>query len=102
DSMSPGVQNLFTLLRASGRMDAHDSLMDDYKNGSLKYSDLKEQVGHGLADIMMPIKSKYDAVIDNKKEVKDSIKASSAEIRKRAKQTLREVKEIAGLLNPKD
>ncbi len=31
--MSPGVQNLFSLLKASDKLEAYNALMDEYKNG---------------------------------------------------------------------
>ncbi len=41
--MSPGVENLFSLLKASNHQEAHDSLMEDYNKGELKYVDLKRR-----------------------------------------------------------
>ncbi|NNF07623.1 MAG: tryptophan--tRNA ligase, partial [Candidatus Eisenbacteria bacterium] len=35
--MSPGVANLFTILKALGATEAHTSLMADYEGGSLRY-----------------------------------------------------------------
>ena len=99
--MSPGVENLFTLIKAAGRQDAYDSLMEDYKQQMLKYSDLKHEVSEGLVEMLTPIQEKYHALQAEKKEVKNQIKWSSAQIRERAQTTLREVKDIAGLLNPK-
>jgi tryptophanyl-tRNA synthetase len=37
----------------------------------------------------------------DKKNIKNQIKASSSEIRKRAQETLKEVKDLAGLINVK-
>lgn len=99
--MSVGVQNLFELLRACNRMDAHDSLMEDYKSGALKYSDLKEAVADALVALINPLRERLDALNADKRAVKDQIQASSAEIRKKAQQTLREVREITGLLSLK-
>ncbi len=101
NDMSPGVENLFTLLMASGRTEDYRELLERYHSGTLKYSALKEAVSEGLVELIRPIKERYDAILSNKKQVKEQIKASSANIRKKAQQTLREVKEIAGLLNPK-
>ncbi len=101
DVMSPGVENLFTLLKASGRTDDYDTLLKDYQAGKLKYSELKEAVSVGLIDLVSPIKERYETIMSNKKQYKEQIKASSAAIRKEAQKTLREVKEITGLLNPK-
>lgn len=97
--MSPGVENLFRLLDASGRTEAHDGLMEDYKNGSLKYSDLKEEVANGLVAISSNIRANLAELKTDRKAVKNQIKASSFEIRKRAQQTVKEVKDICGLMN---
>lgn len=100
--MSEGVDNLFTLLRASGdHTGAHDQLMSDFENGSLRYSDLKEVVADSLVTMLEPFKEKRAELLADKRRVKDQIKQSSAEIRKRAQQTVAEVKELAGLLNVK-
>jgi len=48
-----------------------------------------------------PFRERKAELTADKKAVKAQIKASSAEIRKTAQQTLREVKEITGLLMPR-
>lgn len=97
--MSPGVENLFLLLRASGKVEAHDSLMDTYRAGNLKYVDLKEAVADALAELSNGFRARKAELAANKKEIKNQIRESSAEIRKRAQETVREVKELTGLLN---
>ncbi|MEO0878017.1 MAG: tryptophan--tRNA ligase, partial [Bacteroidota bacterium] len=61
--MSPGVQNLFRLLKASGQQEAHDSLQEDYKAGALKYSDLKQAVADGLIAESNPIRERKAALL---------------------------------------
>lgn len=100
--MSPGVNNLFTLLKACGNMEAHDSLMDDYKAGGLRYSDMKQAVADTLVDTLAPFRERKAELNQNKKEIKNQIKYTSSIIRKRAQETLKEVKELIGLLNVKD
>ncbi|MFK7807521.1 MAG: tryptophan--tRNA ligase [Saprospiraceae bacterium] len=97
--MSAGVANLFQLLRASGQQDAHDSIMEDYNNGKLKYSALKDATAEGLVALSKEFSERKAELLSNKKDVKNQIKASSAEIRKRAQETVKEVKELAGLAN---
>lgn len=99
--MSAGVENLFSLLKACGKMEAYDSLMDDYHSGSLKYVDLKEAVGDALVEISTVFRQKKAELNADKKAVKNLIKASSEQIRKRAQETVREVKELVGLVNVK-
>ena len=97
--MSAGVENLFSLLKASGRMEAHDSLMEDYLSGALQYSTLKGAVADGLVAISTEFRNRKSEILANKKEVKNQIKASSFEIRKQAQQTVKDVKELTGLMN---
>jgi len=99
--MSPGVENLFQLLKACGQMEAHETLLTDYRAGALKYVDLKQSVGEALVDLTAPFREKRKELQANKKELKEQIKASSAQIRIRARQTVAEVKELAGLMNVK-
>lgn len=97
--MSPGVANLFSLLKAAGRVDTHAALMETYKVGNLRYADLKAEVAEGLVALSNDFRTKRDELLSNKKEIKQQIKASSAEVRKRAQETIRDVKELSGLLN---
>ena len=95
--MSVGVKNLFELLRACKAMDAHDSLMADYQSSALRYSDLKEAVANAVVGLINPFRERLAALQEDKKNVKSQIQESSAETRKRAQKTLREVREITGL-----
>lgn len=97
--MSPGVENLFRLLKATHQMEAHDSLMADYEAGALKYVDLKEAVAEGLVGISTQCVARKAELLANKKAVKEQIKDSGAAIRRRAHKTLLEVKELTGLQN---
>lgn len=100
--MSLGVENLFNLLRASqvtGCMETYESLMQDYQQQSLRYSDLKAAVADALVELTTGFRERRADLNSRKKEIKGQIKASSAEIRKRAQETIKEVKELAGLSN---
>lgn len=99
--MSAGVANLFEILKASGGMDAHTSLMDDYNSGALKYVDLKEATADALAQMVNGFVERKKEITANKKELKYQIKQSSDTIRKIAQETLREVKDLVGLINVK-
>jgi tryptophanyl-tRNA synthetase len=97
--MSPGVANLFEIIKAGGNMEAHESLMTDYKGGNLKYVDLKQVTADTLVGLLIPMQERRKELNANKKQIKDQIKASSYEIRKVAQQTIKEVKELTGLMN---
>jgi len=99
--MSEGVENLFTILKACGNIEAHDSLLTDFNAGALKYVDLKETVGEGLVTLSNQFKTAKAELLQDKKNIKNQVKYSSSLIRKRAQETLREVKDLAGLINVK-
>jgi tryptophanyl-tRNA synthetase len=100
-AMSPGVANLFELLRAGGNQAGHDSLMDDYRAGALKYSALKEEVANTVAALVNPLRERYLEINADKRAWKARIQESSAAIRQRAQQTMREVRELTGLISLK-
>ena len=97
--MSLGVENLFSLLKAAGKQEAHQSLLKDYLNNALKYSTLKGEVADALVELTSTFRERRAELNSRKKDIKNQIKASSATIRQRAQQTIREVKELAGLAN---
>ena len=96
--MSSGVQNLFMLLRACSQQDAYDSLMVDYQSGALRYSALKEAVANGVVALINPFRERLAALEANRANIQEQIRTSSAKTRQRAQKTLREVREIAGLV----
>jgi tryptophanyl-tRNA synthetase len=99
--MAAGVENLFNLLKACGKMAEHDDFLSKYNEGIRRYGDLKGVVGEALVELTQPFGERLADISSRKREVKAQIQDSSADIRKIAQQTLREVKEIVGILNPK-
>lgn len=99
--MSQGLINLFELLKAAGKMDYYNDLMTDYQAGKLKYVHLKDTVADALSEISVSMVGRRQQLNENKEEVKEMIRNASAEIRKVAQKTLKEVKELAGLMNVK-
>ncbi len=98
NEMSSGVQNLFELLRACGANDAYDALMGDYQAGTRQYGALKQAVADAVVALINPLRERLAELNANSEQVQEQIRASSAHIRLRAQQTLREVREIAGLI----
>lgn len=101
ETMSPGVENLFSLLKASGDLENHAQLMDAYKDGNLRYGDLKMTVGEAIVKMTNTFKANRTELLNDKRALKNQIKQSSLEIRKKAQETLREVKDLVGLVNVK-
>ncbi len=96
--MSPGVENLFSLLKVTAKKDVYDNMISDYQEHSLRYGLLKEAVADAVIATTDPFRNKLQELKSNKREVKKMIKSSSSKIREKAQQTLKEVRELTGLI----
>jgi tryptophanyl-tRNA synthetase len=95
--MDPGVQNLFGLLKANGAYETHDSLMKEYNSGSLRYSDLKEEVSTMLIALSAKFKSSLKEIERDEKYLEEILDESAERCRSEAIATLKEVKKRLGL-----
>jgi len=98
-TMSEGVLNLFELIKAAGDVENFNQLMQHYNDGVLKYVDLKQVTADALWTMMSDFRAQKLELNMDKRRIKDQIKASSEIVRARAQETLKEVKELVGLLN---
>lgn len=98
--LSAGVDNLLTLLAAAGRAPLAEEMAVAAKMGNLRYAELKDAAADALVALGATLRFAKADVLSRKKEVKAEVRAASAKTRERARETLREVKELAGLLNP--
>ena len=97
DTMSPGVANLFELLKACGKMDEHKALMEDYNAGILKYSALKENVANGLVELSKQFIDRKAELTESNRDIEEQVHAMSEKARVIAKETIREVRDLVGL-----
>jgi len=97
EKMSVGVENLFEILKACDNMEAYNSLMEDYRKGTLKYSELKENVANDLVHLSKKFISKKKELIEDEVSIKEQVYEMSARARKTAKETIKEVRALVGL-----
>ena len=95
--MSPGVENLFNLIKACEKMSAYDQLMNDYKQGILKYKDLKEATADALVELTSGFRKKRDDLFKDRSKNEKLIKSLSERAREIASNTIREVRKLTGL-----
>ena len=99
--LSPGVENLLMMLKASGGVALAQSMTEDAKKGTLQYGKLKEAVADQVIALTDVFREKRKEIAANPQPYKDEIMDSSATIRKQAQATVREVKDLVGLTNTK-
>lgn len=95
--MSPGVANLFTIIKACGNLDAWNLLMDQYKTGNLKYKDLKEIAGDSLVETLRPFREKRAELNSDRTRIEKIMNESSSVARDFASKVLDNVKQLTGL-----
>jgi tryptophanyl-tRNA synthetase len=97
DDMSPGVENLFNLVKACGREKEYNDLTDDYKSGNLKYKDLKDTTADALVELTSGFRSKRNEIAKNRSNVQKLAMTLSEKARQLASETIREVRSLTGL-----
>lgn len=97
EEMSPGVANLFELLKACGKIDAYNSLFNDYNAGVLKYSVLKDAVADSLVELSTQFIARKEALNGDSQAIEERVQDMSQKARVIAKETVREVRELTGL-----
>ncbi|MFO7370363.1 MAG: tryptophan--tRNA ligase [Bacteroidales bacterium] len=96
-AMSPGVANLFTIIKACGNMQAWEELNKQFLNGTLKYSELKGVTADSLVATLKPLREKRTELNNDCSLADRLMHESSAKARDFAEKVLDEVKELTGL-----
>ena len=100
DTMSPGVANLFEVLElsteATGQVDLVEELRADFAAGTLMYSKLKDTVFEQLMEVLRPIQ-KRRAELEASGDVIDMLRLGADKARAIAKETMTQVRSLAGL-----
>ncbi len=96
--ISSGVQNLLTLLKACSKPEMIPHFTEQYHAGTIRYSELKAEVTEAVLELIAPFKERLAHIENNANDTKNSVRENSAKIRETARETLREVKELVGLL----
>ena len=95
--MSPGVANLFELLKASGKTDQASELLKDYETGKLQYRVLKETVADAIVELTSKLKARRQEIAADSETVNSQVRDMSDKARALAGDTMKEVRRMIGL-----
>lgn len=95
--MSPGVENLFNLIKACEKTGAYESLMADFKAGTLKYKELKDVTADALVELIAPFRERRKELLKDEQSVERLADQLSEKARVYAGETLNEVRKLTGL-----
>ncbi len=96
--MSQGVENLFAIIKACGNESIYRELTEHYNQGTLQYKDLKENAAELLVSSLRPFREKRAELNGRRTEMEKLLRELSAVARNYAQQTIREVKNLTGLI----
>lgn len=92
---SPGVANLFLLLKLTAPPNIYDAFEAEYAKGTLKYERLKEAVYEHLMRELQPIRERRKHLKES--EVRDVLHAGAEKAAAIARETVKEVKRRIGV-----
>jgi tryptophanyl-tRNA synthetase len=95
--MSPGVVNLFEILKACGKTEEATALLKDYHAGKRQYRELKEVVANALVELTSGLRARREEILKDAASVNVRVRAMTDKARGIAGATLREVRGIIGL-----
>lgn len=98
--MGPGVKNLFVLLEAFAPADLTEQFRDDYSQGKLRYSDLKNTLAEAIVEYTEPIRERRSELLGKPAELKEILAVGGDKARKQARETIRDVREMMGFQMP--
>jgi tryptophanyl-tRNA synthetase len=98
-TLSPGVENLFNLLKACGQTDAMEGFMKDQQAGTLRYKDLKDTTADALVALLEPFRLKKEELLKDRAQVETIMKEHSLKAAEIADETLHHVKRLTGMFD---
>ena len=93
--MSPGVENLFLLLRITAPAEVAEGYLARYRSGEPMYGDLKQAVRDHLEEALRPIRERRAALDD--RTVRETLRAGAERAGEIARRTMAEVRDLIGV-----
>lgn len=97
DSKAPGVANLFTLLSEFSESETVQTLKDEHKRGTLKYSLLKDEVAAAIVNHLKPMQEKRKELQKDKNKIAAILLDGAEQARAIAQKTMAEVRKKVGV-----
>ena len=94
---SPEVENIFLLLNLVSSEETVKKYEKDYNDCTVKYGDLKGQLGADMVKFISPIREKVNSILEDENYLKQVMEDGAEKARKSAKATMELVREAMGL-----
>lgn len=94
---SPEVENIFLLMKLVSAEDTIRKFNEDYNNSTIRYGDMKKQLGEDMVKFISPIREKVNAILRDENYLRQVMEQGAEKARKSAKATMEIVREAMSL-----
>jgi tryptophanyl-tRNA synthetase len=91
------IENIFGLMKLVSSEDAVQKFDADYNNCTIRYGDLKKQLGEDMVNFIAPIRDKVNTILHDEKYLKEVMEKGAEKARSSARKTMQLVREAMGL-----
>ncbi len=91
------VENIFLLMKLVSSKTVVEKYESDFNNCSIRYGDMKKQLGEDMVNFLAPIRQKTIDILNNENYLKEVLEAGAAKANKSAAATMNIVREAIGL-----
>jgi tryptophanyl-tRNA synthetase len=91
------IENIFQLMRLVSTEEVLVKFEKDYNNCSIRYGDMKKQLGEDMVSFIAPIRQKAESIRNDEKYLREVMEKGAVKARKSAVVTMQLVREAVGL-----
>lgn len=91
------IQNIFLLMKLVSSDETVKKFDEDYNKCTIRYGDMKKQLGQDMVKFISPIREKVNAILGDEKYLRQVMEQGAEKARKSAKATMEIVRQAMGL-----
>ncbi|HEV8271593.1 MAG TPA: tryptophan--tRNA ligase [Chitinophagaceae bacterium] len=91
------IENIFLLMKLVSTKETVKKFDEDYNNCTIRYGDMKKQLGEDMVKFISPIREKVNAILGDEKYLRQVMEQGADKARKSAKATMEIVREAMSL-----
>jgi tryptophanyl-tRNA synthetase len=91
------IENIFLLMKLVSTEETHKKFDEDYNKCTIRYGDMKKQLGEDMVKFISPIREKVNAILGDENYLRKVMEQGADKARKSAKATIELAREAIGL-----
>jgi len=90
------IENIFALMKLVSATDKIEKYTADFNNATIRYGDLKKELGEDMVNFISPIRQKANDLLNNENRLNDVLEQGAEKANKSAHETMDAVREAMG------